>query len=138
MLLVGAVLYVGRAILLPIFAAAVVAMTLAPVIRFAQKRGISPWITALAIVACALAVLGIGAVAMAGPVSEWIARAPEIGATIKERLSVLDAPLAALRELERSFFGSNTRKLPRLQILSFPQSLSSLRPRANFSCSSER
>jgi predicted PurR-regulated permease PerM len=108
LLLVGAVLYVGRAILLPIFAAAVVAMTLAPVIRFAQKRGISPWITALAIVACALAVLGIGAVAMAGPVSEWIARAPEIGATIKERLSVLDAPLAALRELERSFFGSNS------------------------------
>jgi predicted PurR-regulated permease PerM len=108
LLLVGAVLYVGRAILLPIFAAAVVAMTLAPVIRFAQKRGISPWITALAIVAFALAVLGIGAVAMAGPVSEWIARAPEIGATIKERLSVLDAPLAALRELERSFFGSNT------------------------------
>lgn len=108
LLLVGAVLYIGRAILLPIFAAAVVAMTLAPAVRFAQKRGISPWITALAIVACALAVLGLGAVAMAGPVSEWIARAPEIGATIKERLSVLDAPLAALRELERSFFGSNS------------------------------
>jgi predicted PurR-regulated permease PerM len=107
LLLAGGVLYVGRAILLPIFAAAVVAMTLAPVIRFGQKRGISPWITALAIVACALAALGIAAMAMAGPVSEWIARAPEIGATIKERLSVLDTPLAALRELERSFFGSN-------------------------------
>jgi predicted PurR-regulated permease PerM len=112
LLLIGAVLYVGRAILLPIFAAAVVAMTLAPVIRFAQKRGISPWITALAIVAFALAALGIAAVAMAGPVSEWIARAPEIGATIKERLSVLDAPLAALRELERSFFGSNNATSP--------------------------
>ncbi len=108
LLLVGAVLYVGRAILLPVFAAAVVAMTLAPVIRFAQKRGISPWITALAIVAFALAALGIAAVAMAEPVSEWIARAPEIGATIKERLSVLDEPLAAFRELERSFFGNNT------------------------------
>lgn len=112
LLLVGAVLYVGRAILLPIFAAAVVAMTLAPVIRFAQKRGVSPWITALAIVAFALAALGIAAVAMAGPVSEWIARAPEIGATIKERLAVLDAPLAALRELERSFFGSNNATSP--------------------------
>ena len=108
LLLFGGFLYVGKAILLPVVAAAVVSLTLAPLIKAAQKRGISPWITALAIVAFALAVLGIGAVAMAGPVSEWIARAPEIGATIKERLSVLDAPLAAFRELERSFFGNNT------------------------------
>jgi len=107
LLLVGGVLYVGRAILLPVFAAAVVAMTLAPIVRFAQKRGISPWITALAIVACALAALAIAATAMAGPVSEWIARAPEIGSTIKQRLSVLEPPLAALHELERTLFGGD-------------------------------
>jgi predicted PurR-regulated permease PerM len=112
LLLIGGVLYVGRAILLPILAAAVVAMTLAPVIRFAQKRGVSPWVTALAIVVLALGAFGIAAMAIAGPVSEWIARAPEISATIKERLSVLDAPFAALRELERSFFGSNNAITP--------------------------
>jgi predicted PurR-regulated permease PerM len=81
-------------------------------VRFAQQRGISPWITALAVVACALAALGIAATAMAGPVSEWIARAPEIGATIKERLSVLDPPLAAFRELETTFFGNNAISSP--------------------------
>jgi predicted PurR-regulated permease PerM len=107
LLLLGGVLYVGRSILLPVFAAAVMAMTVAPLVRLAQKRGISPWITALAIVACALAALGIAAMELAGPVSEWIARAPEIGATIKQRLSVLDAPLAALHELERTLFGGN-------------------------------
>jgi predicted PurR-regulated permease PerM len=112
LLLIGGVLYVGRSILLPIFAAAVVAMTLAPIVRHAQKRGISPWITALAIVACALAALSIAATAMAGPVSEWIARAPEIGATIKERLSVLEPPLAALHELERALFGGNNAAGP--------------------------
>jgi len=37
-----------------------------------------------------------------GPVSQWIGRAPEIGATIQQKLSVLDQPLAALQELEGS------------------------------------
>jgi len=105
LLLIGGVLYVGRSILLPVLAAGVVALTLAPTVRFAQKRGISPWITALAIVAFALAALAIAATAMAGPVNEWIARAPEIGATIKQRLSVLEPPIAALHELERTLFG---------------------------------
>ena len=112
LLLMGGVLYVGRSIFLPVFAAGVVALTLAPAVRLAQKRGISPWITALAIVACTLAALAIAATAMAGPVSEWIARAPEIGATIKERLSVLESPLAALHELERTFFGGDNSISP--------------------------
>jgi predicted PurR-regulated permease PerM len=107
LLLIGGVLYVGRSILLPVFAAGVVALTLAPIVRFAQKRGISPWITALAIVAFALAALAIAATAMAGPVSEWIARAPEIGTTIKQRLSVLAPPMAALHELESTLFGES-------------------------------
>jgi predicted PurR-regulated permease PerM len=37
---------------------------------------------------------------IARPVSEWITRAPEIGAAIKQKLYVLDRPLAALRELQ--------------------------------------
>lgn len=106
-LMFGAFLYVGRAILMPAVAAAIVAMTFAPLIRRAARHGIPPWITALLIVIVALGALGIAATAMAGPVSEWISRAPEIGATIKERLSVLDRPLASLRELEDMLFGSN-------------------------------
>ena len=31
---------------------------------------------------------------LAGPVSEWIGRAPEIGATLKDRLTVFDQPLS--------------------------------------------
>jgi predicted PurR-regulated permease PerM len=107
LLLVGGFLYVGRSILLPIFAAAVVAMTLAPLVRLAKRQGVSPWITALVIVALALGALGIAVTAIAAPVSEWMARAPEIGSTIRERLSVLEAPLAALRELEGTLFGAN-------------------------------
>jgi predicted PurR-regulated permease PerM len=107
LLLFGGFLYVGRAILLPILIAAVVAMTLAPLIKSGKRRGISPWITGILIVVLAIGVLALAATAIAAPVSEWIGRAPEIGATIKQRLSVLGPPLAALRELETSLFGTS-------------------------------
>ena len=107
LLMFGVFLYVGRSILLPVFAAAIVAMTFAPLVRRATRHGIPPWITALLIVIVAFGALGIAAMAMAGPVSEWISRAPEIGATIKERLSVLDRPLASLHQLESMLFGGN-------------------------------
>jgi predicted PurR-regulated permease PerM len=105
LILFGSFLYVGRAILLPILAAAIIALTMAPLIKAARRYGVPPWVTGLAIVAFFLGLLGVAASALAGPISEWIARAPEIGATIKERLAVLDQPLAALQQLKTSLFG---------------------------------
>ncbi len=103
----GAFLYVGRAILLPIFAAAVVSLTLAPLIKAGKRIGVSPWITALLIVVACVAGLGIAATALAGPVSEWIGRAPEIGAIIKQKLTVFDQPIAAFHELENAVFSAD-------------------------------
>jgi predicted PurR-regulated permease PerM len=105
LLLFGGFLYAGRAILLPMFAAAVVALTLAPLIKAAKRHGISPWISAILIVALCIGALALAATAAAGPISVWIGRAPEIGASIKEKLSVLEQPLAALHELETTMFG---------------------------------
>ena len=105
LILLGGVLYVGSEILLPILIAAVVSLTLAPLIKAGKRHGISPWITGTLIVALAVGALAVAATAVAGPVSEWIGRAPQIGATIKQKLSVLDPPLAALRELQTSIFG---------------------------------
>ncbi len=107
LLLFGVFLYIGHAILLPVLAAAVVALTLAPLIRAARNIGIPSWITGPLIVLAGLGALSLAATALAGPVSEWIGRAPEIGASIKAKLSVLDQPLAALRELETSLFGGD-------------------------------
>jgi predicted PurR-regulated permease PerM len=106
LLLFGAFLYIGKAILLPILAAAVVALTLAPLIKFAKRHGIPPWLTSLLILLFGLGALSLIVTALAGPVSEWIGRAPEIGSTIKQKLTVLDQPLAALHELENSLFGA--------------------------------
>ncbi len=107
LLLFGAFLYVGRPIVMPLIAAAIGGMTFAPLIRGAAHRGVAPWIMALAIVVVALGALGVVVTVMAGPVSQWIARMPEIGATVRERLSVLEPPLAALRELEGTLFGGD-------------------------------
>jgi predicted PurR-regulated permease PerM len=108
LLLFGAFLYVGHAILLPVLAAAVGALTLAPLVKTARDHGVSPWITGLVIILIAVGVVSLAASVLAGPVSEWIGRAPEIGATIKQKLSALDAPLASLHELQNSLFGGDT------------------------------
>jgi predicted PurR-regulated permease PerM len=107
LLLFGTFLYVGRPILLPIFAAAVLALTLAPVIKAAKRFGIPTWVPAILILLLGLGGVSLAATALARPVSEWIARAPEIGTSIREKLAVLDEPMAALQQLETSLFGNS-------------------------------
>ena len=105
-LLLGATLAVCRPLLLPILAALVIATTLAPIVKGAARYGISPWVTAVLLVVLLLAVAGIAVTLLAAPVTAWIGRAPEIGATIKEKLYVLAQPLASLRELQEALLPS--------------------------------
>ena len=105
LLLFGAFLYVGKPILLPIVTAGVVALTLAPLVKAANRRGIPPWITAILIVAFCVGALSLAVTAMAGPVSEWVGRAPDIWASVKEKFVVLEQPLAAARQLQTALFG---------------------------------
>jgi predicted PurR-regulated permease PerM len=106
-LLAGAALYVCRPILLPVVAALVIGTTFAPVVKFAARHGISPWISAVVLGLGVLAATATAATLLAGPISEWIAKAPEIGATIKQKLYVLDRPLAAVRELQEVLMPSS-------------------------------
>jgi predicted PurR-regulated permease PerM len=106
LLLFGGFLYFGRAILMPVFCAGVVALTLAPVVKAGSRHGISPWITAILIVVFCIGGLSLAVTAMAGPVSEWVGRAPEIWASITEKFAVLDQPLAAARQLQTALFGA--------------------------------
>jgi predicted PurR-regulated permease PerM len=100
-------LSIARPILLPITFATIVSLTLAPAAKAAQRRGIPIAISALALVAACFAALAFGVTALAGPVSEWIRRAPEIGASVKTKLSVFDQPFAALHQMEATLFGGD-------------------------------
>jgi predicted PurR-regulated permease PerM len=99
-LLFGAFLYACRPILMPVLAAMVIGTTFAPLVKAAARRRISPWVTALLLGVVLLAIAGTAVTLLAQPVSEWIGKAPEIGASIKQKLYVLDRPLTALRELQ--------------------------------------
>ncbi|MBV8286234.1 MAG: hypothetical protein JOZ35_04855, partial [Hyphomicrobiales bacterium] len=99
-LLLGVCLLFARPLLLPVAAALVIGTTLAPLVKAAARHRISPWVTALVLGAVLLAAAGGAVTLLASPLAEWIARAPEIGATIKQKLYVLDRPLAAVRELQ--------------------------------------
>jgi predicted PurR-regulated permease PerM len=99
-LALGACFYVCRPLLMPVLTAVVVGMTLAPIVKGAARRGVSPWLTAIILGVVLIAAAGTAVTLLAQPVSEWIAKAPEIGTTIKQKLYVLDRPLAALRELQ--------------------------------------
>ena len=101
LLLLVTALYFCRPILLPILTALLVGTTFAPLVKRANARGVSPWITSVTLVVLMLVAAGIGITLVAAPISEWIGRAPEIGANIKEKLYVLDRPLASLRELQK-------------------------------------
>lgn len=107
LLLFGVLLYVGRPILLPVLAAAVLALTLGPLIKAAKRLGIPTWASAILILLFGFGGLSFAAMALARPVSEWIARGPEIGTSIKDKLAVLEEPLAALHQLQTSLFGDN-------------------------------
>jgi predicted PurR-regulated permease PerM len=99
-ILLGICLYVCRPVLLPVAAAMVIGTTLAPLVKAAARYRVSPWLTAGILAAALVTGTGTAATFLAKPVTDWIARAPEISATIKQKLYVLDRPLAAVRELQ--------------------------------------
>ncbi|MCZ7641785.1 MAG: hypothetical protein M5U33_02205 [Pseudorhodoplanes sp.] len=70
--------------------------------RAGERIGLPAPISAAVIVGAILAAAGSAITLLAEPAGEWIARAPEIGAQLKEKLYVLDRPLAALRALKQT------------------------------------
>jgi predicted PurR-regulated permease PerM len=117
-LMLGAAFYLARPVLLPIMAAMIVGTTFGPIVKFAKQRGLHPGATASLIVLVLVASAAVAVTLLASPVIEWIGRAPEIAATIKEKLYVLDWPLAALRDLQNTIMppAANTVKLETSQI----------------------
>jgi predicted PurR-regulated permease PerM len=97
-LLLGAGLYFARSVMLPVTAAVIVGTTLSPLVKRGQRIGIAPAVLALLLVLLFVGVVSLMAMLLADPVGQWIGRAPEIGAAIKQKLFVFDKPLSALHD----------------------------------------
>ena len=94
-LLVGLVFF-ARDFLLPVVLALLLALTLSPIVRFMQKRGVAAPISALFIVLIVLGIFCAGIFFLSGPVTEWVSQAPEISRKIQYKLAVLRSPVNAV------------------------------------------
>jgi predicted PurR-regulated permease PerM len=100
-----AALQFSRALLLPVTLAVVIGMMLAPIVDAAVRRGVPSWIASVLLVAAFFAVLSGVVLVLSGFVTEWIAKSPEIGSTLQQKLQIFVRPLAALRDLQGSLSG---------------------------------
>lgn len=96
----GAFLFFAGKLVVPVLAAIVVGMTLGPAIGYATKRGVPAWLVAIMILVPLIALMNVAVVTLAAPITEMIGRAPELGGAIKEKLHILDRPIAAFYGLQ--------------------------------------
>jgi predicted PurR-regulated permease PerM len=99
LLLFVACLDLARVLLLPITAALVIGTMLGPIAERASARRIPQWLTALVLVLLIIGAMYALIMLLAAPASEWVSKAPEIGARLKDKLWLLNYPLELLRNL---------------------------------------
>jgi predicted PurR-regulated permease PerM len=112
----GVVAHLMAPILVPVVAAIVLGSIVGPLVELAAKRNIPREATAAAIVALLAGALYVGIVTLSGPVAQWIARAPEVGALVSQKLRVLDRPIAAIREFQDSLSALTGQDAPKVAV----------------------
>ncbi|WP_428030340.1 AI-2E family transporter [Ancylobacter sp.] len=90
---VGAALVAARAVLIPIVAAVIIGSVIGPAIEGLSKRGVPTWLGSLIMVVGIAGLIYGLASALAAPLADWTARAPEIGDTLRERFAAMKPAL---------------------------------------------
>jgi predicted PurR-regulated permease PerM len=101
--LIAAIEY-GRPILLPITSAFVVGMMLGPLSSSATRLGLPSVATAIILWLLVVGVCYGVIVLLSAPLVEWVGKAPNIAASIKDKLHILDRPLSALSDVRNAVF----------------------------------
>jgi predicted PurR-regulated permease PerM len=115
----AAVLYVAKAFFLPVVAAFVVGTMLSPAAGFLERHRVPRALSAVLIVsavgASATFIIGL----ISSPLMDWSTRLPELGARLKDKLHILDRPLALWQELQSMLGVSDTFPSASLQMPKF-------------------
>jgi predicted PurR-regulated permease PerM len=111
------VLYVAKGFFLPVVMAFVTGTMLSPAATFLERRRVPRALGAVLIVMAVTAVVAFILALIASPIMEWSTRLPELGAQLKDKLHVLDRPLALWQELQTMVGGSEG--LPSFQMPKF-------------------
>ena len=101
-LMLGVFLYLARAFLLPVLCALAVGMTVGPLVAFVGRHGVPAGLSALVVVLTLLGLMNVAILTLAQPISELTGKAYELGSAIRDKLHILDGPLAALAELQQA------------------------------------
>jgi predicted PurR-regulated permease PerM len=97
-----AALYFARPILLPATTAVVVGLMLGPLSSRADRLGIPVIVTAIVLWLLIVLAFYLLIILLASPIVDWLGKAPEISNNIREKLHVLDRPIAALDNLREA------------------------------------
>ncbi|MDE1937099.1 MAG: AI-2E family transporter [Bradyrhizobium sp.] len=111
---VVAVLYIAKAFFLPVVAAFVVGTMLSPAASFLENRRMPRALSAVLIVGAVGAGVSFIIGLISSPVMQWTGRLPEVANLLRDKLHVLDRPLALWHEFQNMLGVSNTFPAPTL------------------------
>jgi predicted PurR-regulated permease PerM len=94
----------ARPILLPVVSAFMFGMMLGPLSNMANRAGIPVLLTALVLWLAVVAIFYALVLLLSAPLIDWVEKGPQLGQTIKEKLSVLDRPISALEGMRNALF----------------------------------
>jgi predicted PurR-regulated permease PerM len=129
LILLTALLSYGRGVFLPVTVALVIGTILAPLTNQAARNGIPHAASAAILVLGTIGLLSTGIVLLADPVRDWIGRAPEIGANLREKLSVFDTVFEALNRIREALGAAPSQSKMSIDVNNIVQpALASLTP----------
>jgi predicted PurR-regulated permease PerM len=95
-------LYFGRSILVPVVAGVIVGVTLSPAVKFGTSYRVPAAVSAVLVVMLLIAAISALITFFAAPLTEWIKRAPEVGAVMTEKMHVFDYPLSVIHDIKNA------------------------------------
>jgi predicted PurR-regulated permease PerM len=94
--------FVAQPVIVPVLLGWAIATIVLPLVKYLQKMGV-PRVVAAITVTVLLVTLIVSLLALLStPVAYWLGRATEVGALIKEKLQMVNQPLALLGELQKA------------------------------------
>lgn len=111
----------ARPILLPVMSAFVLGMMLGPLANLAERWHLPVFLTAILLWLLVVALFYGLIVLLSAPLVDWVGKGPQLGQIIKDKLSVLDRPISAFRELRNTFFPTADGKEESLSLVSVLQ-----------------
>lgn len=104
-------LQVGQVFLAPVFLAIVIGLMFGPVADRVERFGIPPALSSAVVVLLLIAVILVGMLLFAVPLSEWVAKGPMIWQKLQAELANFKEPLAAIGSFQEqlgSVFGRSS------------------------------